>query len=114
MEYPAIRGQSETGKHAVLFYRSTLNPNQCYKFQWKRSNNECLVYSCLGCKLAKNKGNSVTINSIKVSLDATQFLTNPEALDHRCIDLGFTFDYMASDVQQDLRLVLILKCLFCF
>jgi hypothetical protein len=57
----------------------------------------------LGCKEARDKGNVFELKSIRVSLDEGQFLSNPEALSHQCTDLGFTFEYMAVDVQQELR-----------
>jgi hypothetical protein len=61
------------------------------------------MYVCLGCEKAKQAGNAVVLNSIGVSLDRSQFLSNPEALTHRCVELDYTYEYLATEVQQDLR-----------
>jgi len=103
MVYQAEIGHSASNKHSLLIYRSTTDPTRCFKFYWKKSNQLWLSYICLGCEEARDKGNVFELKSIRVSLDEGQFLSNPEALSHQCTDLGFTFEYMAVDVQQELR-----------
>jgi hypothetical protein len=105
MEFLAEKGLSQRGKHLILIYRSTVDPNYCYKFQWQKINQDYLSYSCLGCKNAKDRGNSVVVKNIRVSLDESSFLSDPEELEHGCTEFGFTFNYLAADVQQEFRLV---------
>lgn len=115
MEYLAIQGKSKSGRHPLLLYRSTANPGLCYKFQWKRTNKDCHMYCCLGCKAAQGRGNDVILHSIRVSLNYHQFLSNPEAISHRCLQLDFTFQHLAVNIQQETRFVLIvLHFLFIF
>jgi len=105
MEFLTEIARSASEKKPLLIYRSTANPSLCFKFSWKRNNETCRMYACVGCMEARNNGNSVVINSVGVSLDYGKFLSDPEKLAHKCIDLKFTFDYLATRVQQDLRLV---------
>ena len=58
------------------------------------------MYICQGCKNAKHAGNAVVVESIGVSLDWSHFLTDPEALNHKCIELDYTYEYLAAEVGQ--------------
>lgn len=112
-QYLAEEGETKSGKHSMLIYRSKRNPEKCFKFSWKRTLNDCLKYVCVGCKQAKDKGNdSIVVKSIGVS--GTCFLSDPEAMIHRCIDLKFTYDYLSASIQQELRLFFNFRSLLLF
>jgi len=103
MTFVAEKGQSESDKHPLLIYRSTANPYRCFKFCFKRPNKGSNAYICLGCQQAKDKGHEIEINSIRVNLECTHFLSNPEQIAHPCLKIGYVFDYMTADIQQMTR-----------
>jgi hypothetical protein len=105
MVFAAEEGLSKSGKHPLLIYRSTDEPDMCFKFCHTRDNLFDYGYVCLGCKRAKDDGKSVYLQSIRVSHDYSEFFSDPEELFHKCVELGYTYDYLSTDVQQELRFV---------
>jgi hypothetical protein len=103
MVFKAEIGRSEQGKHPLLLYRSTTNTDLCFKFSCKRTNKDSHGYACVGCQEAYNNRNEITINTVRVSEDYSKFLSDPELLDHPCLELNYTFRYTNSVVQQEVR-----------
>jgi hypothetical protein len=92
MVFAAEEGLSKSGKHPILIYRSTDEPEMCFKFCHTRDNLFDYAYVCLGCYQAKNAGNAIYVKSVRVNHDYSEFLSDPKKLLHKCIELGFTFD----------------------
>jgi hypothetical protein len=105
MVFAAEKGFSKRKEHPILIYRLTDEPEMCFKFCHTSDNLFDYAYVCLGCKQAKESGNSVYLQSIRVSHDYSEFFSDPEELLHKCVELGYTFDYLSTDVQHELRFV---------
>lgn len=99
--FPAQVGISKRGSHPLLIYRLTEDEDLCFKFMWKRTNKADMSYVCLGCQSARDGGHECVVTSIRVKNN--RFLSDPEALDHGCIDHDYTYEYLEADVQQELR-----------
>lgn len=99
MEFPAVKAQTERSKHPLLIYRLISDEDQCYKFDWKRTNSSDHSYVCQGCKQAAKLDPAITVNSIHVSNDYSTFSTDPEAMNHACE----VFHYLSATTQQTYR-----------
>jgi hypothetical protein len=102
--FPALSYTTERGKHELLAHRLSSDTTKCYKFQFVKAkhNDGTSYYMCCGCVNAKKRRKSLsktTIKSIKVSADKTEFLSDPEALQHFCDP----FDFVATQVTQIYR-----------
>lgn len=99
MAFVAQKVQTKQGKHPLLVYQLPSNPDCCYKFKWKRSNTNSHSYTCLECQNASEHDASIIVYSLKVDLDFSRFLTDPEQLSHKCNLLK----YLNVEVEQIYR-----------
>jgi hypothetical protein len=93
MPFSAELLPSESGVHYVLMYRSTRNQELAFKFCHKRTNQDTLAYICMGCKQAAKGDKTVSVNSIYVSMDYSHFNSDPERMNHFCLERNVTFRY---------------------
>jgi hypothetical protein len=92
MVFETEQGLSKSEKHPILTYHSTEKPEMCFKFCHRKTNLFSHSYVYLGCKEAQKCGNAVYVKSIRISRNYSEFLSDPEELLQKCIELGFTFD----------------------
>lgn len=99
--YESIVFSSTRGVNPILIYRLRSDPSKCFKFIHRRNDK----FKCDRCSKLGEKDPALTVYSIAVK--DNKFTSDPEQLEHKCIEAGLLFNYNDMVAQQCYRLVFI-------